>query len=453
MKELKWVIFGCGINGKMLADFMGHEKVVAFIDNNPVFQGTYVENIKVCSMEEYLDNYQEYLIAVTVRNNKEIQNQLQEHDIFQYLLLEDCPSEMQCTDTYDIVNNFPYEIENKDYIYGINIFTILLFEYMLKKTGQKIPIIAQKELDEKTIRAIQKKVVDINIIENAKFRGFFDNESVMYISDYAEFDEIALMCKKNNWKYIDIYDMSNRIKNYHNQDIFKFNNIHCGQRIFIVCPGPSLRIEDLDTLNRSNEICISMNSILDAFNETSWKPDYYFCTDTQIEKYYGNEIKSSLIKAKFISNHYMPFWDGEINDSIYKIHAHTAYDSNGLVKFSEDLTQTFYNGGTVTYICIQMAVFMGAKEIYLLGLDFSYNLDKDGYIIPEGSHFKDNRQIPKNVKVHSWLNNHYKCYISAKQYADSHGIKIYNATRGGKLEVFERVDFDSLFDKKERQFL
>jgi hypothetical protein len=40
-----------------------------------------------------------------------------------------------------------------------------------------------------------------------------------------------------------------------------------------------------------------------------------------------------------------------------------------------------------------------------------------------------------------------KAYQSAKAYADAHGIKVYNATRGGKLEVFERVDFDSLFDK------
>ena len=38
-------------------------------------------------------------------------------------------------------------------------------------------------------------------------------------------------------------------------------------------------------------------------------------------------------------------------------------------------------------------------------------------------------------------------YKSAKKYADSHGIRIYNATRGGKLEVFERIDFDSLFEQ------
>jgi len=33
----------------------------------------------------------------------------------------------------------------------------------------------------------------------------------------------------------------------------------------------------------------------------------------------------------------------------------------------------------------------------------------------------------------------------ARKYADSHGIVIKNAGRGGKLENFERVDFDSLF--------
>ena len=39
-----------------------------------------------------------------------------------------------------------------------------------------------------------------------------------------------------------------------------------------------------------------------------------------------------------------------------------------------------------------------------------------------------------------------KGYQMCKNYADTHGIKIYNATRGGMLEIFERVDFDSLFE-------
>ena len=33
-------------------------------------------------------------------------------------------------------------------------------------------------------------------------------------------------------------------------------------------------------------------------------------------------------------------------------------------------------------------------------------------------------------------------------YAEERGVKIYNATRGGALEVFTRVDFEKLFIEK-----
>ena len=36
-------------------------------------------------------------------------------------------------------------------------------------------------------------------------------------------------------------------------------------------------------------------------------------------------------------------------------------------------------------------------------------------------------------------------YCVVKKYAQEHGIKIQNATRGGKLEIFERVNLDDLF--------
>ena len=42
-----------------------------------------------------------------------------------------------------------------------------------------------------------------------------------------------------------------------------------------------------------------------------------------------------------------------------------------------------------------------------------------------------------------------KAYEWAEIYSRKHGFRIYNATRGGKLEVFERVDFDSLFTNSE----
>lgn len=36
-------------------------------------------------------------------------------------------------------------------------------------------------------------------------------------------------------------------------------------------------------------------------------------------------------------------------------------------------------------------------------------------------------------------------FLAAKKHCDARGIRVYNATRGGKLEVFPRVDFDTLF--------
>jgi hypothetical protein len=82
---------------------------------------------------------------------------------------------------------------------------------------------------------------------------------------------------------------------------------------------------------------------------------------------------------------------------------------------------------------------MGFSEIYLLGADCDYK--KMGTV---GNHFYKQEVKDGNPFINELVFAAYEC---AKQYADEHGIKIYNATRGGKLEVFERVDFDTLFKK------
>jgi hypothetical protein len=108
-----------------------------------------------------------------------------------------------------------------------------------------------------------------------------------------------------------------------------------------------------------------------------------------------------------------------------------------------------YNGATVTYSCLQLAVNMGFKEIYLLGVDNSYSLAlrKNGELVQtnlEQDHFSPGYSAYPNMHLFK-IDIVNAAYQSARNYAESHGIKIYNATRGGKLEVFERVDFDSLF--------
>lgn len=95
---------------------------------------------------------------------------------------------------------------------------------------------------------------------------------------------------------------------------------------------------------------------------------------------------------------------------------------------------------------------MGFEEIYLLGVDHSYRvtIDIDGNVVTDlkqQDYFCDGYDNDiRDVVIHD-MGNNTRAYIDAKKYCESTNgrVKIFNATRGGKLEVFQRVDFDSLF--------
>lgn len=102
---------------------------------------------------------------------------------------------------------------------------------------------------------------------------------------------------------------------------------------------------------------------------------------------------------------------------------------------------------------------MGFREIILLGMDCTATREvlKDGTIIENNvvNHMAEIEELSKeekdvyynNYKGESYfflLDDVFAFYRKTKKYADEHGIKIYNATRGGKLEIFERVDLENV---------
>lgn len=116
-------------------------------------------------------------------------------------------------------------------------------------------------------------------------------------------------------------------------------------------------------------------------------------------------------------------------------------------RFTPDLGKRLNEGGTITFFLLQIAVYMGFREIYMIGIDFSFSYG----IGPDGKYFEDksikNHFFDEGKKIDTMPNLQYNlwAYEAAKSYADKNDLKIYNATRGGKLEVFPRVDFDTLF--------
>lgn len=238
------------------------------------------------------------------------------------------------------------------------------------------------------------------------------------------------------------------IKFYKSQDAINLKNLknkHLSKRCFIIGNGPSLKAEDLDKLK--NEITFGFNRIYYIFNKTDWRPTYYCCQDDKTIFKSKEEINKLKIENKFFPINFP--WDYKIYFNKAKYYILKQVDWNVDPNFSEDIIKGIYWGQTVAYTAIQLAVYMGIKEIYLLGVDHSFSKmenEKGEIVIDETlkDYFCEKYNTDKEDLYIPSIEVSTKAFISAKKYADDHNIKIYNATRGGKLEVFERVGFDNI---------
>jgi hypothetical protein len=224
----------------------------------------------------------------------------------------------------------------------------------------------------------------------------------------------------------------------------KLRNIkkkHKNERCFIVATGPSLTIDDLEKLK--DEVTFSMNSICLAFDETDWRPTYYGIQDIGVFNKFEKCIEKLDVEGKFIGETISKHKNFSDNYYIYPMNMlnHNMYHQKYNTRFSDDAYAVVYDGYSITYSLIQIAVYMGFKEIYLLGADCNYSSKLN-------HHFKDYDHVDPFFLL---AGDKMICsYKEAKKYADHNNIKIYNATRGGMLEVFERVDFDALLSENNR---
>lgn len=214
-----------------------------------------------------------------------------------------------------------------------------------------------------------------------------------------------------------------------------------GKRCFIVANGPSLRMEDLNRLSDNKEITFGMNRIYMLFDRTQWRPTFYLVQDPTIIRSCFNEINERVTQSiKFVKVPGEPKYD--LPNSIYFDVDYTKADKGLIPDFYDGAKYTFADANSVSYTALQLAVYMGFSEIYLIGADCNYS--KDNKTINAESYPDKRMYDAKKVGNSPRMEYTFLGYEVAKKYAESHGIKIYNATRGGKLEVFERVNFDTL---------
>lgn len=248
---------------------------------------------------------------------------------------------------------------------------------------------------------------------------------------------------------INIYDAEYGESIFYHPELLKFKDIHRGKRIFIIGNGPSMNLQDLDKLHEHQEICIACNKIYRIYDKTAWRPDYLVMADPLVIEESKEDIPNlsgNIILADSC------IWADKIPcfESVYYVHLiDRCYDNNGYTKFSEDICKGTYCGGNVVYaIGLQLAAYMGASEIYLIGVDNTYteNVTDDKNHFIQGYFSADERKKYEGIKrklIDQEKIN--KAYEKAECYSRKKGFRIYNATRGGALEAFERVEFDELF--------
>jgi hypothetical protein len=244
---------------------------------------------------------------------------------------------------------------------------------------------------------------------------------------------VARWIEKQDWRYRASVE---RLKRFH--------NIHTGQRCFIIGNGPSLRRTDLTLLK--NEITFGLNRIYLNFDAMGFATPYHVCVNELVVEQCAREIEE-LPMPRFIGWH--------CRDLVQFDHDTTfLYTRGGLRSwFYTDLTEGCWEGNTVTFVAMQLAYWMGFDEVILIGVDHSYQYSGKPHaaVVSGGedpNHFDPN-YFGKGFKWHlPDLAGSEMSYRLGRFMFEQAGRRVLDATVGGKLQVFDKVDYTSLFDSR-----
>lgn len=186
-----------------------------------------------------------------------------------------------------------------------------------------------------------------------------------------------------------------------------FKNLHDGKNVFILASGPSLAEVDLTPLKR--RIVIGLNRSSLVFPET-----HYHCT---MDERLFVEYEEVLRKTRYLFT-----LEGRPFGIPLKL-----LGSQG---FSHDLIEGVYSGYTVSYMALQIAVYMGFKKIFYVGLDLKHQEGQTHFFGKDPvSQNHEQTEFPKMIRMLEY---------GARELVDSE-VRVYNCSPDTTLTCFERV--------------
>jgi hypothetical protein len=224
------------------------------------------------------------------------------------------------------------------------------------------------------------------------------------------------------------------------KNIKKFHNAHLGERCFVIGNGPSLQNTDMTRLR--NEYTFGLNRIYLMFAELGFSTSFFVSINDLVIEQSAAEIQALRI-PKFVSWRSRKWLTPQ--DDLFFLY--TTYTGP---KFAGNAAGRLWEGATVTYVALQLAYYFGFSEVILIGVDHSFATKgkPNTTIISQGD--DPNHFNPKYFgKGFRWqlpdLETSEIAYEMARRAFEKDGRKVIDATVGGKLTVFPKADYNSLF--------
>lgn len=249
---------------------------------------------------------------------------------------------------------------------------------------------------------------------------------------------VGSQAQKSLWRWWEHQDPRfrsslTRLKSFHNK--------HLGQRCFIMGNGPSLKNTDLSFLK--NEITFGTNRIYMNFDQMGFETTYHVVVNELVVEQCAKDI-AGLKMPKFVGWHCRDLIEQSPDMSFL-------WTRSGLRSwFYTDLTEGCWEGSTVTMVALQLAYYMGFREVILVGVDHSYQFNgKPHAEVTSGgddpNHFNAN-YFGKGFRWHlPDLEGSEMSYRVADFVYRQSGRRVLDATVGGKLQVFPKVSYLDLF--------
>jgi hypothetical protein len=234
--------------------------------------------------------------------------------------------------------------------------------------------------------------------------------------------------------------------------ITRLRDRHSGETAVIIGNGPSLNETELDVL--TGVPTFGVNAIFLAADRLPEPITYYVVEDTMVFKENLPAIKAYEAEWKLFPAMYRRRFDASELDErtvFFRMNSGFYERQTGTVchpRFSLDAAQRVYCGQSVTTINLQLAHWMGFQRIVLIGMDFSYRVPDDSevagtYIVSRSddpNHFHPDYFGPGKTWKDPRLDRVFANYRLADEVYRATGREIINATVGGKLELFPRME-------------